>query len=77
MYLGPITTRVPLHSTRYVVGLGDLPTTRGTQPLTLERYQCEQCGREAQVRGRATEPFYCRQCQALIGIEAAKETLHG
>ena len=72
MYKGPITEILPLRGMRYVVGLGDVGTITGTQTRTLERYQCERCGREYRVLGRATEPFYCRECPSTL-IDITKE----
>ena len=73
MYIGSITEQFPLYGSRYVVGLGDVPTYRGVQTKTLERYRCDYCGHECRVLGRADESFYCPTCQRLIDIAPLEE----
>jgi len=72
MYLGTIRRLIPLYRERWHEGLHSLRTARaGTQTIDLERYQCEHCARIYEVRGYATEAFYCSDCQHPVGIEGA------
>ena len=72
MYLGTRTDLLPIYRTRYVPGIGDLNHKSGVQERTLEGYQCEVCGKEHWVMGKAEERFYCKSCvNVLMGIEPA------
>lgn len=68
MYLGQMQRVENVYGRKFHVGIGDLPCFIGIHTKTLEVYQCENCGRRAEVLGRATEPFYCPDCQRLIGV---------
>lgn len=69
MHLGATTRIDRPRGARYIPGLGDIPTPGHHRvETTLQRYQCERCSHECQVLGMATEPFFCPQCQHLIGI---------
>jgi hypothetical protein len=74
MYLGKTVRGVVFNGTRYVPGLGDLPT-RTIGAATVHRYRCDHCGRLFDFAEPATEPFYCHshECRAvkLVSITPA------
>jgi len=80
MYHGSQLVPEWYHSTRYVAGVGELPT-RNMGRTTKHRYTCDHCGKLFLVISQATEDFYCpsASCAALgreVGITDAPAVTH-
>ena len=74
MFIATETRQETAYGSRYVPGIGDLPSVRGTISRTYDVHRCETCGRESsslRLAGddRPSEPFYCSKCGALVRVD--------
>jgi hypothetical protein len=72
-YLGSKRIQRATYRSRYVVGIGDMPSANGVACQTFDVYECDHCETVAQClrlegQAPATEPFYCQQCNQLVSV---------
>ena len=73
MHKGQRTEFITAWTDEYFPGIGTFSVKAGVVKRVLETYECDHCGRTAAVVGKATEDFFCRDCQQLISIEPAPD----
>ena len=68
MYKGKLKRTFKAYTTKYIPGIGDIPSRHGITEKVLYRYDCDHCGRTHEIIELAVEKFYCCHCNHLIDI---------